>query len=120
MRWIGLDVHHHYIHATELDDCSHVKHYRIPMTETGLGELKTRLGPDAQVVVRLLDLYDVLTLLPETRQAYRIDTFTWQVYQLDRHTEAVMQATGLVFRLHAGATAARNRKNGCVDPSSRC
>jgi hypothetical protein len=68
------------------------------------------------LLLRLLDLYEVLTMLPEARQAYSLETFTWQVHQLDYHTREVAAITGLAFRLDRGATAARNRKNLLVFP----
>jgi transposase len=51
MRWIGLDVHHRYIHASEINEASQIKHYRISMSEAGIADLKQRLGPDASVVM---------------------------------------------------------------------
>jgi hypothetical protein len=68
-------------------------------------------GQSSGPMVRLLDLYDVLTRLPEARQAYPVETFTVHVHQLDRHGAAAAALTGLPHRLFPGATAARRRSN---------
>jgi hypothetical protein len=57
-----------------------------------------------------------LTLLPSTRRAYSRQAFAADVYELDRRYEAVQARTRLIFRLHRGATAARNRKNLLILP----
>jgi transposase len=52
MRWIGLDVHHEFIQATEVDDLTgKVKHYRINMTEESLQNFKLGLGDGTRVVL---------------------------------------------------------------------
>jgi transposase len=64
MRWIGLDVHHLYIHVTELTDDGKVTHNRVAVSADGLAGLRTQLGADAQVVLEAstssFRLHDVL------------------------------------------------------------
>jgi hypothetical protein len=60
------------------------------------------------VVLPLLDLYETLTLLPQARRDYTQQEFARDLYLLDgsgvRNTK-----DGTPFRLHPGATAAKNR-----------
>lgn len=51
MRWIGIDLHQLFVHVTELSDAADPEHYRLPVSEAGLAELKSHLGPDACAVV---------------------------------------------------------------------
>lgn len=51
MRWVGLDVHHLYVHVTELAEDGTVKHYREELSAEGRASLKRQLGPDAHVVM---------------------------------------------------------------------
>ena len=52
MRWIGLDVHHEFIQATEVDDLTgKVKRYRINMTEESLENFKLSLDDGARVIL---------------------------------------------------------------------
>jgi transposase len=51
MRWIGLDVHHLYIHITELGEDGTVQHARVPLNPNGLAALRQRLGKDANVIL---------------------------------------------------------------------
>lgn len=64
MRWMGLDVHHLYIHLSELTENGKVTHAREPLTPEGLAALKERLGEDADVVLEATtsssSLHDVL------------------------------------------------------------
>lgn len=57
---------------------------------------------------KLLDLYGVLTLLPQASHGYSREAFGRDLYLLDRHPRLVRRG-GQRFRLHPGATAARDR-----------
>ena len=69
-------------------------------------QLKT--GQPHGLLEKLLDLYGIVS---KARPKQGLETFTRQVYQLDQQWEVAQRQTGLHFRLHPGATAARKRSN---------
>ena len=69
-------------------------------------QLKT--GQPHGLLEKLLDLYGIVS---KARPKQSLETFTRQVYQLDQQGEAAQRQTGLHFRLHPGATAAKRRSN---------
>lgn len=50
MRWIGLDVHKHYVQVLELSEAGDPDYYRIALPD-GIPELCQRLGPDCQLAM---------------------------------------------------------------------
>jgi hypothetical protein len=61
-------------------------------------------------VEKLRDLYQVLTILPQAQKLYTVEHFAQDIYRLDREQSVVTQ-TGVPYRLHRGATAAKKRSN---------
>lgn len=69
-----------------------------------------RTGGKRGVMERLIDIYDVLTLLPSARKDYGQQEFARDVYLLDG-SGLKASKDGASFRLNAGATASKNRSN---------
>jgi|GEM_PF-237414 len=67
-------------------------------------------GQRAGGVEKLVDIYRVLTVLPLAKREYSLQEFARDIYLLDASGETSAR-DGLKARLHAGATAARNRSN---------
>lgn len=57
-------------------------------------------------VARLLDIYDRWTRRPGSKKDYSLQEFTNEIYELDKSARAPEDPP---FRLHAGATASKNR-----------
>lgn len=51
MRFVGVDAHRDFVHVTEIGTDGKDLNYRIALDDAGLVEFKSRLGPDAQVVL---------------------------------------------------------------------
>lgn len=62
-------------------------------------------------MVKLVDLYRILSLVPAAGPLYTKAAFALDVYLLDRHHDEASSDSGLVFRLDPGSTAARRRSN---------
>ncbi len=78
--------------------------------ETLLAAYNVRTGGKRNVMERLIDLYDLLTLLPSSRKDYGLQEFARDVYLLDGSGVKTTR-DGSQFRLNAGATASKNRSN---------
>ncbi|MBI3926513.1 MAG: hypothetical protein HY319_13310 [Armatimonadetes bacterium] len=63
-----------------------------------------------RIVERLHDIYRALTLLPSARKDYSLQEFARDVYPLDGSGHRTSKG-GLGYRLHPGATGAKNRPN---------
>jgi hypothetical protein len=87
-----------------------------PFLEALYAAYQLKSGRLHGTMLRLKDLYPVLTLLPQVRQQYTLQQFGQDIHLLDHELRAVTR-NGVPYRLDAGSTGAKKRSNLLIGQS---